>query len=419
MSFQIRELQDADREWLHGLLKEHWGGPVIVTRGRLHQADQLPGFVAIRQSERVGALTYRVDEDQLEVVSLNSLEERQGIGTALLMAAVSAARAAGCHLLRLVTTNDNTAAIEFYRHRGLRLIAVRHGAVEAARRLKPEIPEYGADGVRIRDEIEFEREVGPEEPPAPAGEEPPERISMMPPDPSVLLRRAGIRIAPLGFYDAPDSAPFEPVVEPPPDSRVCLFAFYPQWAEGRTLRITRENFGCGGAGAALCGVLTRSREDYLTFLVDEEGLKVNRDAMGEWFDQRRPYPMRHQHLLFGPLRADQYEYLRTVTFFVNPDQLGLLMTGAQYNRGASGPPPVVARFSSGCGQIASIFDDLEIPQAAIGATDIAMRQFLPPDVLALTVTRPLFEELCRLGERSFLYRPFWQRLQKARDNGEG
>ena len=236
----------------------------------------------------------------------------------------------------------------------------------------------------------------------------------MAPDPTTLLSRAGITVPPLGLYDAPDPEPFEPITDPTPGSRTCVFVFYSHWREGRTLRITRENFGCGGAGTALCGVSTRSREDYLRFLVDEEGLKASHELMGEWFDRRRPYSIRHAALFLGPLRGDQYPYLRTVTFFVDPDQLALLMTGAQYSRGAGGPAPVIAPFSSGCGQLASVFEDLEVPQAAIGATDIAMRQYLPSETLALTVTRPLYEELCRLDERSFLYKPFWQRLQKAR-----
>ena len=61
-----------------------------------------------------------------------------------------------------------------------------------------------------------------------------------------------------------------------------------------------------------------------------------------------------------------------------------------------------------------LFDELSIPQAMIGATDIAMRQYLPPDTLAFTVNKPMFEQLCLLDERSFLYKPFWQNLRKAR-----
>jgi len=59
-------------------------------------------------------------------------------------------------------------------------------------------------------------------------------------------------------------------------------------------------------------------------------------------------------------------------------------------------------------------DDLNIPQAMIGATDIAMRQYLPPDMLLFTVTKSMFEQLCELDENSFLYKHFWQRLRKAR-----
>jgi len=53
-------------------------------------------------------------------------------------------------------------------------------------------------------------------------------------------------------------------------------------------------------------------------------------------------------------------------------------------------------------------------QASIGATDIAMRQHVPPDILAFTVTKPMLGRLCKLDERSFLDKPFLQRLNKAR-----
>jgi hypothetical protein len=43
-----------------------------------------------------------------------------------------------------------------------------------------------------------------------------------------------------------------------------------------------------------------------------------------------------------------------------------------------------------------------------------MRHYLPPDILAFTVTKPMFERLCSLGERSFLHKPFLTKLRKAR-----
>ena len=116
----------------------------------------------------------------------------------------------------------------------------------------------------------------------------------------------------------------------------------------------------------------------------------------------------------GPLREDQYPYLKSITFYVTPDQLSVLMVGANYNSAPNDPPAAIAPFGSGCGTTISMFDDLAIPQAIIGATDIAMRRFLPPELLAFTVTKPMFEQLCGLNEKSFLYKPFWQDLRKAR-----
>jgi hypothetical protein len=64
-----------------------------------------------------------------------------------------------------------------------------------------------------------------------------------------------------------------------------------------------------------------------------------------------------------------------------------------------------------------VLGDLGRPQAVLGATDIAMRQHLPPDILAFSVTIPMFERLCALAAdpKSFLHRPFWKRLTAARE----
>jgi hypothetical protein len=236
----------------------------------------------------------------------------------------------------------------------------------------------------------------------------------MQPDPTNLLEKIGLDTLLIGFYDAPDPSPFAPLVRPGPGKRQCVFACYNRWMDGATLHITKENYGCGGAGHWLCGIESRSREDFVAFLVDGEGLKSSHDLMNQWLGHSKPYEQEYPNILIGPLQEDQYEHLRSITFYVNPDQLSVLILGAQYNNAPGDPPPVIAPFGSGCSQLIPLFDDLDVPQAIIGATDIAMRQFLPPDILAFTVTKPLFEQLCALDERSFLYKPFWQRLRKAR-----
>ena len=74
---------------------------------------------------------------------------------------------------------------------------------------------------------------------------------------------------------------------------------------------------------------------------------------------------------------------------------------------------MISPFGSGCMQLIP-FSDLEIPQAALGATDLAMRGSLPPDILLVSVTPPMFERLCALDERSFLGKPFLKKLKTAR-----
>jgi ribosomal protein S18 acetylase RimI-like enzyme len=155
-SLKIRALGPFDRAWADSLVSEHFGSSRLVSRGVLYEAGSLPGLVAERAGRRVGLVQYRVAESACEVVVLLAAVRRQGIGRALLGAVQPVARAAGCRRLWLVTTNNNQAAQAFYRSVGWRQAAVYRGAVEAGRRLKPEIPRMDADGTPIADEVEFE-----------------------------------------------------------------------------------------------------------------------------------------------------------------------------------------------------------------------------------------------------------------------
>ena len=152
----IRPIGEQDRPWVGVLLTEHWGCARIVTRGRMHDATELPGFVASLGAQAVGLVTYRIEAGQCEVVSLNSVHERAGVGTALLEAVAAVAREADLARLWLITTNDNLPALRFYQRRGWRLRAVYPNALEQSRRLKPEIGLVGLEGIPLRDELELE-----------------------------------------------------------------------------------------------------------------------------------------------------------------------------------------------------------------------------------------------------------------------
>jgi GNAT superfamily N-acetyltransferase len=156
MLMDIRSVTPEDQPWIRALLSEHFASPRVVSRGVLHQADELPGLVAVRGGSPIGVLLYDLRGDQCEVVVLIAIEEGRGVATALLEAVKSVAIAASCRRMWLITTNDNTPAINFYQRRGWTKVATHHGAVAESRRLKPELPEIGRAGIPIRDEIEFE-----------------------------------------------------------------------------------------------------------------------------------------------------------------------------------------------------------------------------------------------------------------------
>lgn len=81
-TFRIRPTEKEDQPSISGLLIEQWGSVNIVTRRRIHIANQLPGFIAFAGREVVGLGTYRIENDECELVSLNSLKEGMGVGTA-------------------------------------------------------------------------------------------------------------------------------------------------------------------------------------------------------------------------------------------------------------------------------------------------------------------------------------------------
>jgi hypothetical protein len=239
----------------------------------------------------------------------------------------------------------------------------------------------------------------------------------MQPDPSIIIERLAIEGPVVGFYDAPDLAPFAPLVTPKP--RQCAFASLRNWARGETLHLTRERHGCGSK--YLVGVEMLPRDELVRFLCDEEGLRATHELMELWLDSAPSYQPAHDNVLLGPLRPDQYEYLRSVTFYVNADQLAVLTAGATYYSRPDDIAPVIAPFGSGCMQLAALFDDLDKPQAMIGSMDHACRNYLKPGMIAFAVTRPMFQRLCDWSEdgHSSLHKGFLDNLIRARGGSLG
>jgi hypothetical protein len=241
------------------------------------------------------------------------------------------------------------------------------------------------------------------------------------PNPTKLVEALELTLPLIGVYDTPGIEGFEPVVVPGKGRHACLLGYFNDWKEGKTVHLTRESAGCGGSAYWIFGKETREREDFIHFLAETEGLKDTKELMSRWLEHEKPYQAEHENIMIGPLNDEKFQYLRTVTFLVNPDQMTLLNIGAHYFHSPEDQlSPVISPFGSGCMQMLSLFKDLDYPQAIIGSMDIAMRQYLPTGMVAFTVTVPMFRQLCALDDRSFLFKPYLRNLKRARgDEGIG
>ncbi len=153
---KVRALTDADRSALVEVWDRNHAGAILVTKDRVQNAMTLEGFAAEEDGRLMGALTYVIENGELEVVTLDSLVDDRGSGTALLAAAIDKARAADVRRAWLITSNDNIRAIRFYQRRGWDLVTLHRGAIDRARKIKPDIPLIGDYDIPLHHEIEFE-----------------------------------------------------------------------------------------------------------------------------------------------------------------------------------------------------------------------------------------------------------------------
>ncbi len=159
MNFQIESLKENAAQVIRNFWAQHWSGDVMIVHNHIYHPEDPGGFVALQDGSVVGLVTWVITGQACEVISLDALLTRQGIGSALLNSVEQMAKQTGCKRVWLITTNDNLSALRFYQKRGYWLKMVYPGAVDLARRLKASIPLVGLDGIPLRDEIELELEL--------------------------------------------------------------------------------------------------------------------------------------------------------------------------------------------------------------------------------------------------------------------
>jgi len=131
-----------------------WGSDILVTRGNIYKASDLDGVLVYENGKIIGLGLYKIKND-CEIVLLETFTQNKGIGSKIIEKIKEIAKAKNCKRVWLITSNENINAIKFYQKRGFHISNIYLNAMEEARKIKPEIPKI-ANGIEIRDEIEFE-----------------------------------------------------------------------------------------------------------------------------------------------------------------------------------------------------------------------------------------------------------------------
>lgn len=153
---KITETRKEDSPLIVSFITKSWGSQMSVSKGKILNIADLPGFICKKDKDIQGLITYHIDGKNCEIVTLNSLINNRGLATQLINKVIDKAKINNCERVWLITSNDNAKAIRFYQKRGFEWIGFYKNSMDESRKLKPEIPELGNDNIPIKHEIEFE-----------------------------------------------------------------------------------------------------------------------------------------------------------------------------------------------------------------------------------------------------------------------
>jgi ribosomal protein S18 acetylase RimI-like enzyme len=146
----------TDSETLSELLCRRWGETLMMF-GRIWREGEYQGIgIFDNQGVTIGLATFAQFKTTLLALSIDNFSSIPGVGKALLAELKAIGLRDGARALRVLTTNDNTYALRFFQMQGFRMVAFYPGAIAVYRTVSPTLPEFGLDGIPVRDAIELE-----------------------------------------------------------------------------------------------------------------------------------------------------------------------------------------------------------------------------------------------------------------------
>jgi uncharacterized protein (DUF169 family) len=193
----------------------------------------------------------------------------------------------------------------------------------------------------------------------------------------------------------------------------------------------RNSFGCPGGGTGLgfgdrygnfrieCLLSTGNEEiaaqmgNRGSYMSEGERFYRNSKLARKWVDSLPMTDVSTKYVVFKPWeKVTEQDEPELVVFFVNADQLSALVVMADFNRGTN--QSVTAPFCAACQSILFGFAEAkkENPRSVIGFFDISKRSIVDREILTLTVSLKMFQEMEASVEDSFLKLHVWRKLQE-------
>ena len=156
---KIERISNETRDLVNQFFIDNWFSTDMSIRGEILDGTKLDGFLLQEDNTIIGLVTYTFFGDICEITSIDSKKENIGLGSALLKEVEKVAKNNNCKKMRLITTNDNMRALQFYQKRGYCLTKLYPNAMDEVRRVKPSVPLLGENDIPLRDEIELEKKI--------------------------------------------------------------------------------------------------------------------------------------------------------------------------------------------------------------------------------------------------------------------
>ena len=137
-------------------MRKLWGSESVVVRKMKYEPAEKDVFTALSNGEKVGLVIFCYDEAHCEIMNLTVSSTHPQVGKQMILSAIGYAKNHNSEIRFMVTTNDNTNTLRFYRNMEFHLQELRMDIVKESRQIKSQIPLVGYYHIPIRDEIELE-----------------------------------------------------------------------------------------------------------------------------------------------------------------------------------------------------------------------------------------------------------------------